>query len=103
MADNPPASQLIDTEPDGYCDPDSGVRVLPAAPAATSSATRPARAHRDGRPAAGLAPATLTTHIPARPSPRRSPREPAREQLMQPVQLISRHLHHHAQRDAPYQ
>jgi hypothetical protein len=42
MADNPPAIQLIDSEPDGYCDPESGVCVLPGAPAATGSGTRPA-------------------------------------------------------------
>jgi len=39
MADNPPAIQLIDSEPDGYCDPESGVCVLPGAPAATGSGT----------------------------------------------------------------
>jgi hypothetical protein len=37
MADNPPAIQLIDSEPDGYCDPESGVCVLPGAPAATGT------------------------------------------------------------------
>ena len=42
MADNPPAIQLIDSEPDGYCDPDSGICILPGAPAATGSDTTPA-------------------------------------------------------------
>jgi hypothetical protein len=42
MADNPPAIQLIGSEPDGYCDPETGVCVLPGAPAATRSGTRPA-------------------------------------------------------------
>ena len=42
MADNPPAIQLIDSEPDGYCDPESGVCVMPGAPAATGSGTRSA-------------------------------------------------------------
>jgi hypothetical protein len=41
MADNPPAIQLIDSEPDGYCDPDSGARLLPGAPAATGPGTTP--------------------------------------------------------------
>ena len=39
MADNAPAIQLINSEPDGYCDPESGVCVLLGAPAATGSGT----------------------------------------------------------------
>jgi len=39
MADNPPAIQLIGTDPDGYCDPETGMCILPGAPAATASET----------------------------------------------------------------